>query len=698
MTQDKKAILEARKSRKKHKPYSSISYTTGDISLNIDRFNTAMGTDFGVADGASEGGALCEAKRYVRRYYIRPQNIFCSNKAEIIKALIELDDANCSVYTLNNLGDEKDVSKLMNSDIIYYYDEGILYDKNRVKVMDYDLSIKKEEERKHFANVDKASEKEFKSEYEDRMTDATELEETLTEAFGDTDKALAMAITDAYQELVSILYTHKSVNRDGWAKSMQSKLKNLSEQDARALLASNLMQKVQPKGARTPITFPNVANTSPVLNAIIQSLKVTYENALQKLSDAQANRAAELATQKADEIARQNRELADIEADAIHRAEEDFADGEGIKSADSEVCQNIEKLARRARVSLANTKSYTLAAKNILRASDEFFTGDSVSDFEKLKTTVADVAYCVTLKRLEAELRNLNRTSAAQAEQQVAALSDDDKQQCKAWALKYIKRIEFLVPMGEDLIDLQEADIKLENAILKRFNDARKAFYKKFKNNSKLENTLSNLDSGDLETRKLKRSKELKNFSDKAVVVGHNITARARYATNSAGNVEATLSNYKCWGVLSRVTLTSRADAFKNAPSGIMSMLELAKAIAAENTYTGTAGSEEEGVVSNQINSTTFAYCMIELFDNDPDFLASSLKDDDNPFDLDFADINAYGEKLTEAKESFCCICGEPIEGYGNNPEPYASADEGRCCDSCNIRFVLPARMEMMED
>jgi hypothetical protein len=185
MTQDKKAILEARKRRKKSKPYSSISYTTGDISLNIDRFNTAMGTDFGGADGVSEGGALCEAKRYVRRYYIRPQNIFCSNKAEIIKALIELDDANCSVYTLNNLGDEKDVSKLMNSDIIYYYDDGILYDKNRVKVMDYDLSIKKEEERKHFANVDKASEKEFKSEYEDRMTDATELEEAFNLSFDD---------------------------------------------------------------------------------------------------------------------------------------------------------------------------------------------------------------------------------------------------------------------------------------------------------------------------------------------------------------------------------------------------------------------------------------------------------------------------------------------------------------------------------
>lgn len=173
MTENKKVTRKC----KTQKPFDSVSYTTGSIGLNIAHFNNAMGT--------SEGGGLTEAKRYVRRYYIRPQNIFCSNKAEIIKALIELDDANCSIYTLNNLGDEKDVSKLMNSDIIYYYDNGILYDKNRVKVMDYDLSIKKEENRKHFTNVDKAPDKEFKTEYSDRMTDATELEEAFYLDFED---------------------------------------------------------------------------------------------------------------------------------------------------------------------------------------------------------------------------------------------------------------------------------------------------------------------------------------------------------------------------------------------------------------------------------------------------------------------------------------------------------------------------------
>lgn len=210
-------LEEKKKRRARKRKYDSVSYLTGDIGLNIDFFNKRMGTadtltDIATPDGTAgdsgdgageASGGLCESKRYVRRYYIRPQNIFCSNKAEILKALIELDDANCSVYTLNNLGDEKDVSKLMSSDIIYYYDEGILYDKNRVKVMDYDLSIKKEENRRHFANVDKAPEKEFKNAYEDRMTDATELEESYTDALAGSGYDIVSAdFTDSNDKFV----------------------------------------------------------------------------------------------------------------------------------------------------------------------------------------------------------------------------------------------------------------------------------------------------------------------------------------------------------------------------------------------------------------------------------------------------------------------------------------------------------------
>lgn len=38
-----------------------------------------------------------------------------------------------------------------------------------------------------------------------------------------------------------------------------------------------------------------------------------------------------------------------------------------------------------------------------------------------------------------------------------------------------------------------------------------------------------------------------------------------------------------------------------------------------------------------------------------------------------------------------CCICGKEIEGYGNNPSPVK--DEGECCDSCNMRYVITARL-----
>lgn len=57
-------INETRKKYKKKSPYSSISYTTGDIALNIDRFNQAMGTLEGSEAGVGGEGALCEAEDF----------------------------------------------------------------------------------------------------------------------------------------------------------------------------------------------------------------------------------------------------------------------------------------------------------------------------------------------------------------------------------------------------------------------------------------------------------------------------------------------------------------------------------------------------------------------------------------------------------------------------------------------------------
>ena len=47
-------------------------------------------------------------------------------------------------------------------------------------------------------------------------------------------------------------------------------------------------------------------------------------------------------------------------------------------------------------------------------------------------------------------------------------------------------------------------------------------------------------------------------------------------------------------------------------------------------------------------------------------------------------------------KVSNCIICEEAFEGYGNNPWPLHSLDEGECCDDCNISQVVPARIYML--
>lgn len=114
---------------------------------------------------------LDEAKRYVKRYYVRPLNIFCGNKEDIIQALIRAGDQNCSVYSLKNLTDHEDVHLLQPSDIIYYWDDHVLYDKNHVQVMDYDLFVKHEEERKKVGNIDALSDAAFSAMYDDRATE-----------------------------------------------------------------------------------------------------------------------------------------------------------------------------------------------------------------------------------------------------------------------------------------------------------------------------------------------------------------------------------------------------------------------------------------------------------------------------------------------------------------------------------------------
>ena len=37
-----------------------------------------------------------------------------------------------------------------------------------------------------------------------------------------------------------------------------------------------------------------------------------------------------------------------------------------------------------------------------------------------------------------------------------------------------------------------------------------------------------------------------------------------------------------------------------------------------------------------------------------------------------------------------CAICHDEFHGFGNNPQPLA--EEGRCCDDCNVDVIV-ARM-----
>lgn len=40
-----------------------------------------------------------------------------------------------------------------------------------------------------------------------------------------------------------------------------------------------------------------------------------------------------------------------------------------------------------------------------------------------------------------------------------------------------------------------------------------------------------------------------------------------------------------------------------------------------------------------------------------------------------------------------CNLCRCEIVGYGNNPAPLAEGDSDRCCDSCDGKYVIPARL-----
>ena len=213
---------------KKKKPYDSITFDAGNIDYNIKMFNNRWGDNIfdhsyinGTIDPGSEAGCtsteestgstsgassgegmgeslVTEAKdRNIRRYYIRPQNVYCATKKDVLEALVKAGDQNCSVYSLKRLDNKDKVNLLTTNDILYYYDNRVLYDKNHVQVVDYNLNIKKEEDRRRFTDIDSVPVSSAEKEYTDRLTDFNVDDKDIDEAFNqDFDRINALDIKE----------------------------------------------------------------------------------------------------------------------------------------------------------------------------------------------------------------------------------------------------------------------------------------------------------------------------------------------------------------------------------------------------------------------------------------------------------------------------------------------------------------------
>lgn len=158
--------------------------------------------------------------------------------------------------------------------------------------------------------------------------------------------------------------------------------------------------------------------------------------------------------------------------------------------------------------------------------------------------------------------------------------------------------------------------------------------------------------------------------------------------------------NYSFWGLSA---LTTFDEPYGKFPEELVQMVKDAKDISRQRRKKANQVSDAEST-DKTINNIYFAFAILDLLNDDYTLCDKSpvnIVNSNDVFKQDFDSINAYGEKvetesLKEAKEEICCICGEPIEGYGNNPRPYKH--EGRCCDACNSKFVIPARLAKLNN
>lgn len=110
----------------------------------------------------------------------------------------------------------------------------------------------------------------------------------------------------------------------------------------------------------------------------------------------------------------------------------------------------------------------------------------------------------------------------------------------------------------------------------------------------------------------------------------------------------------------------------------------------------------EDPWTEDEFKPEEILYVLNHLDDDAYDLLDKKLQevyDEDHERDYYDESLNSLKEDVEvafdndENEKQVCCICGEEYTGYGNNAEPYK---EGRCCDKCNRKFVIPSRLNKL--
>ena len=522
-----------------------------------------------------EAIALKEFKRYVRRYYIKPQNIFCSNKNEILKALVDHNDEDCIIYTLNNLGDVKDVGKLTDSDIIYYYKDGILYDKNEVRVMDYNLSIKHEEDREKL-NPNTVSDAKYKAVYDDRITELTDLEEALIDTFDVT------VLDQFIGKEVKIKFKDWPEAKDGKIVSFEFDRDNgdlrveveIAGESAHKFLAVEIALKVG------SLIFKDMEDQE----AIEKIIKDNYED-----PDARYERE----TKKENAIEFQNGKDA---------ADRDFGTEDGLRIYNK----------------------YKKTAPGYNAYIDGYLTRWEELKFDKRKAKSAKTAE----EKIDSQV---------EGGKEVTKYADET---AEAWLMTHVTGIKFTLPDFHGLPD------DAPKTLSARLYSTYKALERQFP----------------------------------------GITSNPEHFELVHKGAEQEKAWYGKWGLNGTIKFTVE---FSKFPESVRQMAHAAVDLSQAKNHDALPVKEDAKIIQN----IYFCFAVLDLFDGNLDFYKLSDEDaatiaETNPFDQTF-------ESLREADiNDKCCICGEDIIGYGNNAEPYTS---GRCCDACNLKFVIPARIDELK-